>query len=512
MPFLHETIARRLRAEIQRGSEARLPSLKKLSADYGVSLGTMLKAVHLLCKEGLLQSSRGKRTIVRGREHRDATDTTAGNAAAGLRDSIRDKITSGIYKTGRSLPKVATFVLAHGVSKNTACAALKLLEGEKLIHKHGKKWIVGPAEGISRRTGAAQWRRATGPVVLVLLREYRDWRRSLFSQYMAPLASGLFQELNRHGIEVKTVLAGEPHISSRFYASGRKDILSLINSLGNRYLGTVIVSYVNDFLDLDLWVKWLSGFQKPVVWIDHDGTSLPFEWSRVSRAGCYHCYADEDAMVGAALQSLSDAGHRRIGFHVPASLVDHVWLNRRVDTIGRLARDLFPAMTITYEHQDAREKWLSWDMNNDSGIFDFVSTIAETIDRGHPRAGAHQREALARTELRRAVPSIHRLLSKGRITALLAPNQALATSYYYLFRFLGMSIPGDMSIVAFDDIPDFRRHPISTVDQGFDELAYGIAHVFIGDIPVRADRRGNKPAEPRFVHRGSVGPPKKDTR
>jgi DNA-binding LacI/PurR family transcriptional regulator len=88
-------------------------------------------------------------------------------------------------------------------------------------------------------------------------------------------------------------------------------------------------------------------------------------------------------------------------------------------------------------------------------------------------------------------------------------NQKLAVNYYYWLKNVGVSIPEDISLVSFDNIPILGPHPISSVDFRRNAIGYSAAHLFIRDIPVKADRRGNIGARPEFLDRGSLAAPRK---
>jgi DNA-binding LacI/PurR family transcriptional regulator len=102
------------------------------------------------------------------------------------------------------------------------------------------------------------------------------------------------------------------------------------------------------------------------------------------------------------------------------------------------------------------------------------------------------------------------LLGPGQVTALVALNDLVARELYLWTTYAGIKVPGDLSMVAFDNSFACRHFPVSTIDFGFSRLGYLAAHLLIGDIPVRADRNGNIPARPMLISRGSIAGPKPD--
>jgi GntR family transcriptional regulator len=58
---------------------------------------------------------------------------------------IRDEIRSGALQPRRPVPSVRQLVQEHGVARDTATKALKVLEAEGLIRVvHGRGWFVTP--------------------------------------------------------------------------------------------------------------------------------------------------------------------------------------------------------------------------------------------------------------------------------------------------------------------------------------------------------------------------------
>ena len=79
-PPLHDQVAAQIRRAIAEGEAApgeRLPLAKDLAAVLGVNKNTVLRALHLLRDEGLLDFSRGRGITVAGTPHRGAVLTQA---------------------------------------------------------------------------------------------------------------------------------------------------------------------------------------------------------------------------------------------------------------------------------------------------------------------------------------------------------------------------------------------------------------------------------------------------
>jgi len=99
-----------------------------------------------------------------------------------------------------------------------------------------------------------------------------------------------------------------------------------------------------------------------------------------------------------------------------------------------------------------------------------------------------------------------KLAAEGLPSAVFTANDQLALGMLRAFDEAGVSVPGDVSVVGFDDIPGsaYFQPPLSTVRQEFDQLgrkAIGMLIAAIDGHPL-----DHTPIPPRLVVRGSTGP------
>ena len=52
-----------------------------------------------------------------------------------IADQVRQQITAGRLKPGQPVPSITTLTQDHGVARQTAAKALRLLESEGLVHR-----------------------------------------------------------------------------------------------------------------------------------------------------------------------------------------------------------------------------------------------------------------------------------------------------------------------------------------------------------------------------------------
>lgn len=100
------------------------------------------------------------------------------------------------------------------------------------------------------------------------------------------------------------------------------------------------------------------------------------------------------------------------------------------------------------------------------------------------------------------------LAQRPEVTAVFAANDQMALGLLGGLHEAGLSVPGDISVVGFDDIPDaaFYWPKLTTVRQDFDELARRAVAAVIGGAEAMAPDLS--PVAPVLVRRDSVAPPR----
>ncbi len=509
--LLNTRIAGKLREEIQGSKTGYLPSLRELSTRYGVAFRTMQKALHLLRKEGLLDFSQGKRVriVQAAAPSQGLEDAEFEPSASRLCRRLKTAIETGKYRVGQTLPKTKYFVLSENLGDHTVAEALKMLKADNLVHKRGKKWVVGPAPSPKASLVTESGQPTRRDVVLLLVPNDLSWFR-LFRATLMPMGNALFEELYHHGVELVLVQRDDNNPCRRFFATGRSEILECVNSLGNRYRGTVIVAQVHQFPDLEEWINWLCQFNQPVVWLDYDNAAPHVDRRRIPRSNYYRCYSDETSCVREVLDRVYQLGHRVIGVPQFEAYLSDGWAVRRTRAIQEHVEGYNPKPIIVSTM--LLEKLWEKDVVKDNELivmFNYVNDTLNDLRRKHPGLSETRLRNMHREELVGAVPSLASLITQHEATVIIGMNQKLAVNYYYWLRNVGVSIPDDVSLVSFDNIPILGPHPISSVDFRRNALGYSAAHIFIRDIPVKADRQGNIGAGPEYLDRGSLAPPRR---
>jgi LacI family transcriptional regulator len=105
-------------------------------------------------------------------------------------------------------------------------------------------------------------------------------------------------------------------------------------------------------------------------------------------------------------------------------------------------------------------------------------------------------------------PARQLLSLSDRPTAIFAANDLSAIQTMHVARSLGLSIPGDVSVIGFDNIPEsaLTAPPLTTIDQSIQEMGRRAVELLIDLIEGNAEPPGQVTLPTRLVVRQSCGP------
>lgn len=193
----------------------------------------------------------------------------------------------------------------------------------------------------------------------------------------------------------------------------------------------------------------------PIVAVDpHTGTSsLP------------SVHADNLAGAITATEHLISLGHRRIGF-----------LAGRPDL------------------ESARQR--------EEGYRRALAAAGIPLDPALIRVGDYELEMSER-------PARQLLTLDDRPTAVFAANDLSAIQTLHVARSLGLTVPDDLSVIGFDNIPEsaLMAPPLTTIDQSIQQMGRLAVELLIGLIEGTAEHPGQITLPTRLVVRQSCGPP-----
>jgi DNA-binding LacI/PurR family transcriptional regulator len=79
-------------------------------------------------------------------------------------------------------------------------------------------------------------------------------------------------------------------------------------------------------------------------------------------------------------------------------------------------------------------------------------------------------------------PFLLDLFTNHRVSALICPSDYYAKQIYLWCHNAGYAIPGDLSIISFDNRADRYTGSLSSIEFGFGHLGYAAFHTITGDI------------------------------
>jgi LacI family transcriptional regulator len=105
-------------------------------------------------------------------------------------------------------------------------------------------------------------------------------------------------------------------------------------------------------------------------------------------------------------------------------------------------------------------------------------------------------------------PARRLLTVADRPTAVFAANDLSAIQTMHVARTLGLSVPGDVSVIGFDNIPESAliEPPLTTIDQSIQEMGRLAVEMLIDLIEGNDDRPSQVTLPTRLVIRQSCGP------
>jgi DNA-binding LacI/PurR family transcriptional regulator len=125
-------------------------------------------------------------------------------------------------------------------------------------------------------------------------------------------------------------------------------------------------------------------------------------------------------------------------------------------------------------------------------------------------SGADQRDYAGYGEAAMA-----RILESGEpVTAVVGGNDGIAYGAWRALRRMGLTVPGDITVVGFDDVQEARLTdpPLTTVRVPTDELGAACAQMLLEKLKAKGAPQPPVVLNAELVERGSWGPPAKEPR
>lgn len=191
---------------------------------------------------------------------------------------------------------------------------------------------------------------------------------------------------------------------------------------------------------------------------------------------------DDEGGARAAAEHLVALGHRRL------AVVTFELAPRPVGGLADLQRQAQTAFRPTRLRLDGYENGVRW------GGVSWEDIPVYECPENVPEAGADAARFLLRMD--------------PRPTALLATSDQLAFGIIEAARSMDLSVPGDLSVVGFDDVPEAARSspPLTTVHQDHVEKGLLAGRLLVARLGGE-EPEAPRPLPTRLVERSSTAPP-----
>lgn len=360
---------------------------------------------------------------------------------------LRERIASGEYVTDQQLPTEIELAEQFGVSRITSKRALIELEREGLIYRRrGSGSFVKKREGL-RKTGEEQVQSSASNRIISLIVPY------VSSNNLVGYIPGVASCLESKGYYLS--------IHSSDWRSEKEG--DFLKTLPKRGSSGIILYPVSTQRNLEI-VHALHSNGYPIVTLDQYYTNIPMT-SVVS---------DNQSGGYMAASKLLELGHTRIAF---------------LSTIG-----------IQYR-SSVRDRFFGYcKALSDNGIpleTDLIFSDLPPEAEGDP------------VRKRAFYKSLLQKMLEMNITAIQAEHDLVAYDCLKAALDLGISVPGELSIVGFDNNRELLAHsdiPLTTVEQDYGEIGRRAAMALIDQLETGNHERGRQEVPVKLIARQSTGP------
>jgi len=493
------TLANSLEKRVREDPGFALPSLVTIAQDHGVSYVTAWKAMRELVRRNIAVALPGKKIAIHPLL-RPGSKPSPATSAERLAGTIEQRVTDGNYRFGRRIPKNDYFVATEHCTRSTVLHALRICARKNIIHKERNRWIAGPPH--SHSSSGAALRLDEKPVIVVLINDPRNWTSLFQNQFSNQFMSHFAQEIAAHSFQLVPI-SRESMPDTRFLAIpfGIQDARSTITRLGKRYWGALIWSVDPEIERIESWISMLSSFSQPIVYMDSVDRGEGYTRKSLGMRRYFRLYLDEKGAIETALSAFVRHGHTTIGVH---NWTKTDWARRRILKISAVADGMRNRPDIVIGPPAEKD----WTIATWASMNEFLASIARKNGLSlFDNQGNISRNRSFMESLRQASGSLIALFRDRGATALLSLSDRLSREYFSWCKALDVRVPDELSIISFDNTPESVFFPVSTIDFGLAHLGYCAAHLFIGDMAIRADANGAIPGRCTLVDRGSVAAP-----
>lgn len=446
------TALKQLRLEIDRTSDAHLPSVAELARKAGVAYVTMWKAVDMLRNEGVLEA-RPRRGIVvldRGRPLPAPTGIEDAPAVRGhkwksVRARLHADVLRGLYPPGTALPSRKELCTAQGVCGATLSKALSNLVRDGVLRRQGTRFVAasGSVPGRSNQVLLVACGHADGTLLLPHVRT-ADYLRSLE------------QTCALRGVSVTTLTYDRDQ--GRMHNPRAVTRLLADDSFTSRLLGVMIWQAGIDRHNWTDVVLQFAPLGLPMALFDETGeVTVPRLANTRNRMRRYTLGFSRQAgrQMGHVLLRL---GHRRVAFLSP--LHRALWSRNRLAGVREAFADAgLPDAVREYVLADyfLPEELAAHSSGVTDDIASRLATPSELADSDLHCRVLHSLEQQVPSVLQREayahgmLPLMEAALADEQATVWVAADDDTALPCIQFLHERGRRVPEDISVAGFDD-------------------------------------------------------------
>jgi DNA-binding transcriptional regulator YhcF (GntR family) len=500
-----------------------LPSLEEMSGTCGIGVNTMLKALRILEKKGLVDCRQGRRARIRRTsspaDEKPSSDLLRGSADT-LFQILRREITDGKQKIGNVLPKTVYLAAKMRMSHRNIVKVLRELQKEKLIHKSGKKWVVGPPQPQTNIPFQPEINLGKNArAVIILSRKLNDFKSIEKNDKLSSFFLELIDELEK--CSTRIILCGtDPSENGGISPAGLYNVECLVRSLGDKYAGSIIAPHLYpEPVDgtARQWISLLHTGKKPVVWCDVQDLG-PNHLSRETAAdgsGFYSILQNRSDAVTLAVKTLWDSGHSSICCPFYADVKGMSNSSREIkNTCLSVTSESFPGAKVfplEIGGMELDQSLSMWDKRHAYATpRELLNYIRKRNLTGTDKPDNASHDPMpSRAELAAGMPQMAELIFDKGVTAVLGPNDFFICQLFGWLSLLHVRVPEDVSLISFDNSSLIRLYPLASIDWGLRSGAYLAVRLILNDIPVSTNRNGVVYLKSTLFNRGSIGQAKR---
>jgi len=492
-----------IRSAIDAGTfrvHAPLPRREALARMAGVSPRTVSSAIARLKREGVVDSVQGRHPRLcappgerddrarSGSEMPEQTGPSYAVAAARLRDDIL----AGRYKPGDRLPGRKQLQAHYQTTYYPLRRALALLVRQKVLRRHGVCHTV-PAIGLARAS------------IRIALLWFSDQPLLPSHHRDKSLIDALEIECRRNAVGFDKLIISQVNegvIFRRHESDTPVNAREMAEYAGFVYL----VSYGGCLNPAAL--AWLAAVKKPVS--IHDWIDAAEPLRTVARSA--QCVRTVSSTVPGFQTGrfLTGLGHRHLAFFAP---LEEPHAMRRFEGIAEACRLAGPGSTVTPFFHRPRSR--SFDL---AAMARQRYKAFQPIERNHP--GIPNDYSVGILDLGRTSwdiygnatrfcvlkPLFEQALADPRITAWIGSEDSVALMAWSFLRSRGKKIPGEISVMGFDNTVSALDRELTSYDYDFPAQASVSLHYLLrSDLSQRIGKLARPEIEGFVIERRSTG-------